>query len=172
MKRRRLTTDLVNAFQALSKSRKPKSAIVRIEELVSELEETYRKPAVEVPRLGIWRTYLNLSVVHVSRGVSEKTVDFAVKTLESLGYVLEGGRQPYTPGAPLRVLKWGLMMDALVGCWMILCRAYCDVAQELASQAEDYARITYRMCVSEDETFEDTNSRFSKRTDGLLARME
>jgi hypothetical protein len=115
---------------------------------------------------------LSLSVVHASRGVSGKTVDFAVKTLESLGYVLEGGRQPYTPGAPLRVLKWGLIMDGLVGCWMILCRAYCDVAPEFANQAEDYARITYRICVGEDETFEDTYSRFSKRTDGLLTRME
>ncbi|KAL2810626.1 hypothetical protein BJX63DRAFT_444568 [Aspergillus granulosus] len=165
MKRRRLTADLVNAFQALSKSRKPKSAIAQI-------EETYRKPAIQVPRLGIWKAYLRLAEAHVSRGVLEKTVEFALKTLESLGYVLEGGGIPHTPDAPLHVMKWGLMMDELVRCWMILCRAYCDLAPELASQAEDYARITYRMCVGEDETFEDTYSRFSKRTDGLLGGVE
>ncbi|KAL2866146.1 TPR domain protein [Aspergillus lucknowensis] len=168
MKRRRLTADLVHAFQALSKSRKPKSAISRIEELISKLEETYRKPAVQVPRLGISKAYLSLAVAHAAQGALEKTVEFALKTLESLGYVLEGGGVPHTPGAPLHVMKWGLMLDGLVGCWMILCRAYCDLAPDLASQAEGYARITYKMCVGEDETFEDTYSRFSKRADGLL----
>ncbi|KIA75674.1 hypothetical protein HK57_00535 [Aspergillus ustus] len=173
-KRRRLTADMVKAFQALNKSRKPKPAIIaRIEGLVSELEGTYRKAAAEVPRLAIWRACLSLAMAYASQGVSEKTVDFAIKTLESLGYVLEGGRPPYTtPGAPVRVLKWGLMMDGLIGCWMMLCRAYCDVAPELASQAEDYARITYRICVGEDETFEDTYSRLSDRVDGLLAGLE
>ncbi|KAL2839285.1 hypothetical protein BJY01DRAFT_250596 [Aspergillus pseudoustus] len=172
-KRRRVTGDMLNAFQALNKSRKPKPAIIdRIEELVSQLEETYRKSAVEVPRLGIWKAYLSLAAVHASRSVSEKTVEFAMRTLESLGYVLEGGRPPYTPGTSLRVLKWGLMIDGLVGCWMMLCRAYCDAAPGLASQAEDYARISYRICVGEDETFEDTYSRFSNRVDGLLVRLE
>ncbi|GLA27457.1 hypothetical protein AnigIFM63326_004664 [Aspergillus niger] len=168
MKRRRLTADLVNAFRALSKPRKPKSAMARIEELISKLEETYRKPAVQVPRLGIWKAYLGVAEAHAAQGVLAKTVEFALKTLESLGYVLEGGGVPYTSGAPLHVMKWGLMMDGLVRCWMILCRAYCDLAPELASQAEDYARITYRICVGEDETFADTYSRFSKGTDGLL----
>jgi hypothetical protein len=124
----------MTAFQALSKSRKPKSAIARIEELISKPEETYRKPAVQVPRLGIWKAYLSLAEAHAARGVLEKTVEFALKTLESLGYVLEGGGVPHTPGAPLHVMKWGLMMDGLVRCWMILCRAYCDFAPELASQ--------------------------------------
>lgn len=168
MKRRRLTADLVNAFQTLSKPRKLKSAMARIEDLISKLEETYRKPAVQVPRLGIWKAYLGVAEAHAAQGVLAKTVEFALKTLESLGYVLEGGGVPYTPGAPLHVMKWGLMMDGLVRCWMILCRAYCDLAPELASQAEDYARITYRICIGEDETFADTYSQFSERTDGLL----
>lgn len=170
MKRRRLTTDLANAFQSLGKSRKPDSVVARIEDLVSKLEETYRKPAVEVPRPGIWKAYSSLAVLHASRGVSEKAVDFALKTLESLGYVLEGGRLPHRSGVQLRVVKWGLMMDGLVGCWMILCRAYCHVAPELADQAEDYAWTTYRVCIGEDETFGNTYSRSSARTDGFLAQ--
>lgn len=170
MKRRRLTADLANAFQSLGKSRKPDSVVARIEDLVFRLEETYRKPAVEVPRPGIWKAYSSLAVLHASRGVSEKAVDFALKTLESLGYVLEGGRLPHRSGVQLRVVKWGLMMDGLVGCWMILCRAYCHVAPELVDQAEDYARTTYRVCVGEDETFGNTYSRSSARTDGFLAQ--
>lgn len=172
MKRRRLTADVANAFQSLGKSRKPNLVIARIEELVSKLEGTYRKPAIEVPRAGIWKAYSTLAGFHASRGISEKAVEFALKAFESLGYVLEGGRLPRRSGARLHVLKWGLMTDGLVGCWIILCRAYCDVAPELADQAEDYARTTYRMCIGEDETFGDTYSRFSKRADGFLVRAE
>ncbi|KAF7588273.1 hypothetical protein BBP40_005927 [Aspergillus hancockii] len=167
-KRRQLTADLVKAFQSLSRTRKKGAAIAKIEGIIPTLEKTYRQPSSEVPRLGIWKAYLSLAVVHATGSQPRKAIEFAFRTLESLGYVIEGGQLPHTPGIMLLVRRWGLMMDSLVGCWMILCRMYCDVARDLADQAEDYARTTYRICVGEDETFGDTYSRFSDRVDGLI----
>ncbi|KAE8381346.1 hypothetical protein BDV26DRAFT_278907 [Aspergillus bertholletiae] len=168
MKRRQLTADSVKAFQSLSHTRKQTAAIAKVEGIISMLEKTYRRPSSEVPRLGVWNAYLSLAMVHATSSQPRKVIEFAFRTLESLGYVVEGGQLPHRPGTTLRVRRWGLMMDSLVGCWMILCRVYCDVSHDLADQAEDYARTTYRICVGEDETFGDTYSRFSDRVDGLL----
>ncbi|PLB52765.1 TPR domain protein [Aspergillus steynii IBT 23096] len=168
--RKQLTASLVKAFQSLprSQSRQRNAAIAQIKDIVSALEETYRRPCSEIPRLGIWKAYLSLAMVHATSNQPRKAVEFALRTLESLGYVIEGGQLPPASGATLSVRKWGLVMDDLVGCWMILCSVYRDVAPELVDRAEEYAKITYRMCVGEDETFGDTYSRCSERVDGLI----
>lgn len=168
-KRRQLTANLAKAFQTLSHTRTQSAAIAKIEGIVATFEKTYRRPSSEVPRLEIWKAYLTLAAVHATGSQPRKAIEFAFKTLESLGYAIEGGQLPHSPGATLLVKKWGLMMDGLVGCWMILCRVYCDVAPDLANQAEEYARTTYRMCVGEDDTFGNTYSRSSNRADGLIA---
>ncbi|KAJ9195287.1 hypothetical protein DTO027B5_6494 [Paecilomyces variotii] len=167
-KRKRLTADLAKAFKSLSRTRRHSAAVAEIEGIIDTFEKTYRQPSLEVPRLGIWNAYLSLAAVHATGSQPRKAIEFAFRTLESLGYIIEGGRLPHTSGMMLLVRRWGLLMDGLVGCWMILCRVYCDVAADLADQAEDYARTTYRMCVGEDETFGDTYSRFSDRVDGLI----
>lgn len=59
-------------------------------------------------------------------------------------------------------------MDGLVGCWMGLASAYHRLGLDIEAQAEKYARITYKICVGEDETFEETYSTGSKRSDGFL----
>ncbi|PYI07190.1 hypothetical protein BO78DRAFT_341620 [Aspergillus sclerotiicarbonarius CBS 121057] len=167
-KRRQLTADLVKAFQSLSRSRNQSAAMAKIEGTILTLEKTYRRPSSDVPRLGIWEACLSLAVGHATGSRPQKAIEYAFRTLQSLGYVIEGGQLPHTPGRMLIVKRWGLMMDSLVGCWMVLCRVYCDVAPDLADQAEGYARTTYRICVGEDETFEDTYSRFSAGLTGLL----
>ncbi|KAL5336632.1 hypothetical protein BJX70DRAFT_409815 [Aspergillus crustosus] len=169
MKQKRLTSEMVKAFQALPHSRKPGPAIAKIEGIVSMLEGMYRRPASEIPRLGVWKAYLSLAAVHSSRNQPVKSIECALKTLESLGYVIEGGRHPYSPSSPLCVKKWGLMMDSLVGCWMALCGAYGEVAPDYVDRAEEYAKTTYRICVGEDETFGETYSRFAERVDGFFA---
>ena len=98
-----------------------------------------------------------------------KAIEFALKALESLGYVIEGGKPPFIPNTTLVIKKWGLMVDSLVGCWMCLSGAYREVLCGLEAQAEEYAKITYRVCVGEDETFEEVYGKLSERTDGLLA---
>ncbi|RAL00975.1 TPR domain protein [Aspergillus ibericus CBS 121593] len=167
-KRRRLFADLVKTHQSLLRTRKQSAGIAKMEGILATLEKTYRRPSSEVPRLEIWEAYLSLAAVHATSSQPGKAIEFAFKTLKSLGYVIEGGQIPHTPGRKLLVREWGLMMDGLVGCWMILCRMYCDVAPDLADQAEDYARTTYRICVGEDETFGDTYSRFSNQVNGLI----
>lgn len=42
---------------------------------------------------------------------------------------------------------------------MTLSYAYRYVAPELVSQAEAYARISYKICIGEDETFDKTSGK-------------
>ncbi|KAL3474787.1 hypothetical protein BJX99DRAFT_271504 [Aspergillus californicus] len=153
-KRKTLLRSVLKEFNT-NISRKPN--LTEIESLLSATEETYRQPASDVPRLSIWETYLTLAIqiLNESRGQSHKAIECALKALESLGYIIDGGRLPHTLGTPLRVAKWGIMTGDLVGCWMALSKAYVDVAPDLVTQAVGYARLTYRVCVGEDETFED-----------------
>ena len=54
------------------------------------------------------------------------------------------------------VREWGVMMMGVVGCWMFLREAYLLLlASDLAAGAEGYARISYRVCFGEDETFDE-----------------
>ncbi|KAH1539391.1 hypothetical protein KXX61_007222 [Aspergillus fumigatus] len=164
MTRKKLTADLKKEIQC---RKKPNTTTITA--LLSRLEETYRQPASEVPRLGLWRPYWNLAMLYAMHGQPQKTIEFALKTLESLGYVVEGGHLPRISGTPLRVKQWGLMTDSLVGCWMSLSHAYQQVAPDLAPQAHEYARITYRICLGEDETFDETYAQVSERSYGFLA---
>ena len=59
------------------------------------------------------------------------------------------------------------MEDGLIKCWMLLSDAYHLVAPDLERQAEEYAKISYRICVSEDETFEETYSKLAKQVEEL-----
>jgi hypothetical protein len=111
---------------------------------------------------------MSLAAIYASSRNLKKAVEFGLVTLESLGFVIKGGNIPRILNAPLVVQKWGLMTEGVVGRWMILCRAYQELAPTLASQAEGYARLSYRICVGEDETFDQTYSRLSNRVDGLL----
>ncbi|KAJ5324338.1 hypothetical protein N7476_002938 [Penicillium atrosanguineum] len=153
-------------LERLFKSRK--SYLPKIEETVFGLAETYTQPASEVPRLAIWTPYLNLAAAYAASRQPRKAVIFGLQALESLGYVIDGGETPHASGRPLIVKKWGLMIDSVVGCWMILSGAYHVVAPGLEAQAEEYARISYRICIGEDQTFDETYGKLSERLDGLL----
>lgn len=160
--RNRILADLQRLFKTSKKN------LRKIEDRISNLAGTYSPPASEVPRLTLDSPCLSLAAIYASSRKLEKSVEFALKTLESLGFVVEGGNLPHVSNAPLIVKKWGLMNDGVVGCWMILCLAYRDLAPTLASQAEGYARVSYKICVGEDDTFDKTYSRLSARADGFL----
>jgi hypothetical protein len=140
----------------------------KIEDKISTLASTYCRPASEVPRLALDSPYLSLAAIYASSRNHKKAVEFGLMCLESLGFVVKGGKIPHVSEVPLVVQKWGLMTDGVVGCWMILCSSYQELAPILASQAEEYARVSYRICVGEDETFDRTYSRLSNRVDGFL----
>lgn len=164
-KRKRLRGDLATAFQT---HRKPNTA--RIQSILNKIAETYHQPASEIPRLGIWDGYLSLAMMFRGQNQPLKAIEFSWKALESLGYVIEGGKPPFISSTTLVVKQWGLMVDGLVGCWMCLSGAYREVLCDLEAKAEEYAKITYRVCVGEDETFDETYGKLSERVDGLLAR--
>lgn len=130
---------------------------------IVRLEETYSKPASEVPRLELWSSYCTLTMKALKHGFGigrltaediEKAVNNGVKALESLSFVVEGGTFPRQPGDSLTIKKWGLMRDDVVPLWINLCAAYSKVAPDLADQALVYAKLSYRICYGEDETFE------------------
>ncbi|KAJ6139733.1 hypothetical protein N7471_006219 [Penicillium samsonianum] len=160
--RNRISADLRRLFKT------SKMNLRKIEDKISTLAATYSRPASEVPHLTLDSPYLSLAAIYASSRKLEKSVEFGLKTLESLGFVIEGGNLPHVSNAPLVVKQWGLMNDGVVGCWMILCLAYRELAPTLASQAERYARASYKICVGEDETFDKTYSRLSDRVDGFL----
>jgi hypothetical protein len=85
-----------------------------------------------------------------------KTITSCLTCLESLGCVMEGGKLPYA-GKSLLVKKWGLMTDHLVRCWMCLSRAYNGLSFEFSTQAQEHAQVTCKICVGEDEIFEETD---------------
>ncbi|KAF3391247.1 hypothetical protein F1880_007849 [Penicillium rolfsii] len=161
-KRKKLLADLRRLFK------RPRNNFPKIEDTISSLAGTYHQPASEIPRLELNSPCLTLAAIYASSHRHEKAVKFGLMALESLGFVIKGGDIPPISGAPLVVEKWGLMSDAVVGCWMILCHAFQEFAPTLASQAEGYARVSYKICVGEDETFNQTYSRLSDRVDGFL----
>ncbi|KAJ5198589.1 uncharacterized protein N7498_007706 [Penicillium cinerascens] len=149
-KRERLQESLEKSFKSPQKPN-----VARVETILSTIAETYNHPASQVPRFCLWDTCLTLSLIYSTRNQPQKAIDFALKALESLGYIIEGGRPPLIQEAPLVVKKWGLAVDSLVPCWMSLANCYRKVAPGLEDQAKKYAKITYRICVGEDETFDE-----------------
>ncbi|KAJ6019702.1 hypothetical protein N7522_001769 [Penicillium canescens] len=161
-KRNRISDDLRRLFKRSNRN------LRNIEDTISSLAATYCRPASEVPRLALDSPYLSLAAIYASSRKFEKAVESGLMSLESLGFIIKGGNIPHGSDTPLVVQKWGLMTDGVVGCWMILSCAYRELAPTLASQAEEYARVSYRICVGEDETFDETYNRLSNRVDGFL----
>ncbi|KAL4965469.1 TPR domain protein [Aspergillus stella-maris] len=164
VKRETLTTGLKKAFG------KTKPNISMVQTMLAALDETYRYPASEVPRLKACGAYFALSRFHLTQCKPKDAVAAALKGFESMGYIIERGQVPTNggPQAILTIKKWGLMEAHLIGSWMALALAYRGLGSNLAAAAEHYARITYRICIGEDETFDDTYSKFSNRLDGFL----
>ncbi|CAI7632337.1 unnamed protein product [Penicillium manginii] len=159
--RKRLSAELEKLFN----SKKLKHA--KIESTLASLEQTYSLPPSEVPHLALWSGYLSLAAISLTSYQFEKAIKFGLRCLESLGFMIEGGSRTDTQ---IKVIKWGLMTDGVVGCWMILSRAFGEVAPGLKVHAEEYAKISYRICVGEDETFGETySSQLSERADCLHA---
>lgn len=132
---------------------------VEIEETLTALEHTFTRSGTEVPRLCLWDPALALSCIYEAQRKPLKAIEWGLKGLEALGYVIEGGSMPRASDAPLVVKRWGLMENELVGGWIALSRAYRLVAPDLEPAARAYAKICYKICVGEDETFEETYAR-------------
>lgn len=156
-KRESLRADMLKYFRSGKRT-----DAAKIETILATMAATYSRPAVEVARLSIWDPQLALAKMYMQQKQPVKAIDSALRVLASLGYVIDGGNLPRASGAPMVVKQWGLMEDHLIGCWMLLSLAYHLVAPDLEAQAQEYARITYKICIGEDESFDETYGKLAR----------
>lgn len=156
-KRERLRANIQRHLQSPDRSR-----IAKIESTLAAIASTYRQPASEVPRLTLWDPLFAVAEVYMHYGEPIKAINSALGALGALGYIIDGGRMPRASASPLVVRNWGLLNDALIRCRVFLAVAYGLVAPDLATQAREYAKLCYRMCTGEDESFDETYSQFRR----------
>ena len=141
------------------------AGLSNMERLLAAIEQTYPVPAATVPRLTLWDPYLALTRVYASIEDPLRTITTAWKVLAALGFVVKRDTSVIT--SPFQVEHWGLMADPLIETWVHLWTAYeCLLPRrsELCEKAEEYARITYKICVGEDETFEEKVGREARKS--------
>ena len=131
----------------------------KFERLLKALNETYMRPAEEVPRLLLWDPQLLLTRIYLKQPDLAKGLESAGKTLSILGFVVTGLDR--TPAA-LVVTKWGHIVDHLVEVFLHAQSAFELLnSWDKSKQAEQYARIAYRVVVGEDASFDRTYPRTS-----------
>jgi hypothetical protein len=159
--RKALLASIKDLVRSSSQRTTNKSADV-VESKVAKLADTYSRPASEAPRLALFDAYQMLGYLYINKKQTSKAVNALLQAFKSLGYVIKGGSLPphaNRTGTSLTVERWGLVLDNLVDCWMILGDIFCregGAPPALASAARMYAKVTYRIVMGEDETFEET----------------
>lgn len=142
----------------------------RIEQVLGSLEITYAAPAQLVPRTGMWDPYLALTRMYAVLGQEEKVIWASLKTMEMLGFVITGANV-YLRDDQERIIvveKWGLVVDYLPECWLMIWTAYALLGdKERADMARGVASVNYRIVVGEDETFEET---YGAKARGFIAK--
>ena len=151
-KRQALLADLKSSLQG---TREPD--VARIERLATAIGRTYQKPARDVPQIALYDKYLLLAHAYATRRDALKVESMALKALESLGFVIEGASVLDSSDRPLRVLKWGIMKDGVIDAWVHLGNVYAALKPRLEEKAKHYARISYRICIGEDVTFNESH---------------
>lgn len=142
----------------------------RIVQVLASLETTYKEPAPLVPRTGMWDPYLALTRMYAVLAQEEQVIRTSLKTMEMLGFVITGANV-YLRDDQERVIvvdKWGLVVDYLPECWLIIWTAYALLGdKERADMARTLASVSYRIVVGEDETFEET---YGAKARGFIAK--
>ncbi|KAL2036485.1 hypothetical protein N7G274_010801 [Stereocaulon virgatum] len=149
-KRLALLEDLKAAFGNRTGADLPKA-----ERILNAVEKTYTELASEVPRLALWHPYLRLTRIYCSKNQQDKVIETAWKVLKSLGFKIKR-QNPLSLRSPFDFEQWGLMEDCLIQIWIHLWTAYAQVAPGLCKKAEEYAKVTYKICIGEDDTFDET----------------
>ncbi|KAF2801437.1 uncharacterized protein BDZ99DRAFT_577577 [Mytilinidion resinicola] len=129
----------------------------KVERLLKALNNTYTRPADEVPRLLLWDPQLLLARVYIAQKNITKSLEAVGKTLTALGFIVVGAD---SSSAGFRVVKWGLVMDHLVEVFLHARSAFEAIgAWENSMRAEKYAIVTYRIVIGEDTSFKSTYGR-------------
>ena len=105
-------------------------------------------------RLALWHPYFVLTRIYGSKNQQDKAIETAWNVLMSLGFTIKR-QNPLSLKPPFEIDQWSLMEDCLIQTWVHLWTAYAHVAPDLCEKAGEYAKITYRICIGEDDTFDD-----------------
>jgi len=131
----------------------------KFERLLKALNETYSRPVGEVPRLLLWDPQLLLTRIYMRQPDLTKGLESVARILQSLGFTVTGLDR--TPAAFL-VTRWGHIVDHLVEAFLHARSAFEQLKLgDKAKQADQYARVVYRVVVGEDASFEKTHPRSS-----------
>ncbi|KAF7879007.1 hypothetical protein EAF04_000207 [Stromatinia cepivora] len=125
----------------------------KAERLLNALERTYKHPATDVPRLALREPYFKLGGIYSKQGMVGKAVSMTLKALGSIGFVIKNASLPALPGKPFEIEKLGMAMPGVIEAWIYLCKAYSAFAPQHFQQARDCAKLAYRICIGEDDTF-------------------
>lgn len=126
----------------------------KMNRLLKSLNETYSRPAHEVPRLALWDPQLMLTRWYIAHDRMSEAIESVQKVLTLLGFIVVGADS--TPVA-FRVVKWGTVIDHLVEAFLHAQTAFeASAAWEDAKMARLYAKSTYSILVGEDTSFEAT----------------
>lgn len=124
------------------------------ERLLHALNDTYSRPAHEVPRLRLWDAQAGLTQLYMAQGKMDKALESFRRVLTLLGFAVKGAD---TTATPFKILKWGVLVDHLIGAFWEACTAFEAVGLFNDSRtAVAYARTAYAMVVGEDSSFEAT----------------
>lgn len=133
------------------------NATSKLESIATSLADTYTQPAAKAPRIILFNLLFDLARIYLRKKQPGNAVTSALRTFQALGYVIEGGSPDTETDTSLVVKRWGLFQNSLIECWIILVLAYSDLAKPgLSGQAEMYAKMSYKMSVGEDESFDET----------------
>lgn len=163
-KKKKRRAALLKELEVASKNIVGEAGLANMERLLAGIKQTYPVPAAKAPRLALWDLYLALTRVYASINDPARTITTAWKVLAALGFVIE--RDTSSIASPFQVTQWGLMVDSLIETWVHLWTAYeclVPLRPELCEKAEEYARTTYKICIGEDETFEEKVGREAKK---------
>ncbi|KAJ5100648.1 hypothetical protein N7456_006700 [Penicillium angulare] len=152
-KRARLRLEILSTLNCV----KPDTE--KVEDLLAEIEKTFVKPVHESRRFALWELYHKLAEVYLSRARRPKMVECLLKSLEALGFIIENAIIPNT--RRLEVKKWGIAIPNTVLTWILISLYYkYEGYKDKEKQAAEYARITYRICIGEDDTFDQYHSAY------------
>jgi hypothetical protein len=150
--RRKMMEKLKSLCKATAASQKTPTN--KVENVLKALDNTYLRPADQVPRLLLWDPQLLLTRVYMARGNAKKALESVQQVFVHLGFVIAGTE---SVAADFEIVKWGLVVDHLVEAFLHARDAYRWMeARGNAKRAEGYARIAYKVVVGEDSSFEST----------------
>lgn len=151
-KRQKLLGDLNRLCSSSSALRRVE--IKKIERLLATLNQSYRQPAKDVPRLLIWNPQMLLVRLYAAQNKTGKVLESAAKVLTSLGFTVVGADSSQTC---FEISKWGLLTDTLVETFLHMKAAFTVIGVEIDSaRAHKYARTVYKILVGEDDSFKAT----------------